>query len=213
LRSIIASSFADVVGKAQIPALDLASRYADLAELVRKDTCQRIDDEYGLEVPSLQIVNIALPESVEKALDTRSEMGVIGDLGRYQQYQMANAIGSAASSSAGGGAAEGLGLGLGIGMAGQMLRTLGQAGAPGMGTGMGAAPPPPPAPAAWHVTSNGQTFGPFTPEQMAQGIARGEVHQGSLVWTAGFSAWIQAGQVPQLAGLFGPPPPPPPPAP
>jgi membrane protease subunit (stomatin/prohibitin family) len=213
LRSIIASAFADVIGEAQVPALDLASRYAELAELVRKRTCERIDDEYGLEVPALQIVNIALPESVEKALDTRSEMGVIGDLGRYQQYQMANAIGSAATSSAGGGAAEGLGLGLGIGMAGQMLRTLGQAGAPGMATSMGAAPPPPPVAAAWHVTSNGQTFGPFTPEQMAQGIARGEVQQGSLVWTAGFSAWMPAGQVPQLASLFGPPPPPPPPPP
>jgi membrane protease subunit (stomatin/prohibitin family) len=208
LRSIIASSFADVIGQAQIPALDLAARYTELAELVRKRTCERIDDEYGLEVPSLQIVNIALPESVEKALDTRSEMGVIGDLGRYQQYQLGNALGNAATSSAGGAAADGLGIGLGIGMAGQMLRAVGQASAPG--AGIGAAPPPPPPAVTWHVTANGQTFGPFTLEQMAQGIARNEVHQGSLVWSAGLAAWTQAGQVPQLAALFGPPPPPPP---
>lgn len=209
LRSIIASAFADVIGEAQIPALDLASRYAELGELLRKRTCERIDDEYGLEVPALQIVNIALPESVEKALDKRSEMGVIGDLGRYQQYQIANAVGSAATSSAGGGAAEGLGVGLGIGMAGQMLRAVGGF----AGAQPGAAPPPPPAPAAWHVTANGQTFGPYSQEQLAQGIARGEVSASSLVWTAGFAAWTPAGQVPQLASLFGPPPPPPPPPP
>jgi membrane protease subunit (stomatin/prohibitin family) len=206
LRSIIASAFADVLGEAQIAALDLAAKYAELAELLRKKVCERIDDEYGLEVPQLQIVNIALPESVEKALDTRSQMGVIGDLGRYQQFQMANAITQAASSSAGGAASEGIGLGLGIGMAGQMLRAFGQ-GAPGLA----AAPPPPPPPAgaSWHVTANGQTLGPLSIEQLAQAAQQGQLAASSLVWSAGMAGWTAAGQVPQLAHLFGPPPPPP----
>ncbi|HEX6241545.1 MAG TPA: SPFH domain-containing protein, partial [Polyangiales bacterium] len=210
LRSIIASSFADVLGEAQVAALDLASKYSELSELLRKRVCERIDDEYGLEVPSLQIVNIALPESVEKALDKRSEMSVIGDLGRLQQYELANAIGK--SGTAGGGAAsEGLGIGLGIGMAGQMLRAVGQAlpGATGPGTAPGAPPPPPPS-VSWHVTANGQSFGPFTLEQLAQGVSKGELNPTTLVWTAGFAAWMPAGQVPQLAALFGPPRPPPP---
>jgi membrane protease subunit (stomatin/prohibitin family) len=208
LRSIIASAFADVIGEAQIPALDLASKYSELSELLRKRVCERIDDEYGLEVPALQIVNVALPESVEKALDKRSEMSVIGDLGRLQQYELANAIGK--SGTAGGGAAsEGLGIGLGIGMAGQMLRAVGQA-LPGAGAAAGAPPPPPPA-ASWHVTANGQSFGPFTLEQLAQGVSKGELSAATLVWSAGFAAWTPAGQVPQLAALFGPPPPPPPP--
>jgi membrane protease subunit (stomatin/prohibitin family) len=72
LRAIIASSFADVIGEAQLAALDLASKYNELSELLKKRVCERIDDEYGLEVPALQIINIALPESVEKALDKRS---------------------------------------------------------------------------------------------------------------------------------------------
>jgi membrane protease subunit (stomatin/prohibitin family) len=210
LRSIIASAFADVLGEAQVAALDLASKYSELSELLRKKVCERIDDEYGLEVPQLQIVNIALPEAVEKALDTRSQMGVIGDLGRYQQFQMANAISQAASSSAGGAASEGIGLGLGFGMANQMLRAFAQGAAPGVG----AAPPPPPAPpgaAAWHVTANGQTLGPMSIEQLGQAAQQGHLGPSTLVWSAGMAGWTAAAQVPQLAHLFGPPPPPPPP--
>lgn len=209
LRSIIASAFADVLGEAQIAALDLAAKYTELAELLRKKVCERIDDEYGLEVPQLQIVNVALPESVEKAIDTRSQMGVIGDLGRYQQFQMANAITAAASSSAGGAASEGIGLGLGLGMAGQMLRGFAQ-GAPGFAPAA-APPPPPPAPggAVWHVTANGQTLGPLSLEQLAQAAQQGHLTPSTLVWSAGMAGWSAASQVPQLAHLFGPPPPPP----
>jgi hypothetical protein len=177
---------------------------------LRKKVCERIDDEYGLEVPQLAIVNIALPESVEKAIDTRSQMGVIGDLGRYQQFQMANALTAAANSSAGGAASEGLGIGLGIGMAGQMLRAFGQDAGAGMA---GVAPPPPPPPpggALWHVTANGQTSGPLSLAQLAQAAQQGQLNAGTLVWSAGMAAWTAAGQVPQLAHLFGPPPPPPP---
>lgn len=206
LRSVIATAFADALGEAQIAALDLAAKYNELGELVRKHVNERIDDEYGLEVPALQIVNIALPESVEKAIDTRSSMGAIGDLNRYQQFQMANALTAAATNPAGGGASEGMGLGLGMAMANQMMRNFGQAAAP-------AVPPPPPAAASWHVTANGQTLGPFSQEQLAQAVAQQQVTAATLVWSAGMAGWLAAGQVPQLAGLFGPPPPPPPPPP
>ena len=207
LRSIIATAFADALGEAQIAALDLAAMYNELGELVRRHVSERIDDEYGLEVPALQIVNIALPESVEKAIDARSQMGAIGDLNRYQQFQMANAMTAAATNPAGGGASEGMGLGLGMAMASQMMRGFGQAAA------SGAAPPPPPAATMWHVTSNGQTLGPFSAEQLAQAVGQQQVTPATLVWSAGMAGWLAAGQVPQLAPLFGPPPPPPPPPP
>lgn len=209
LRSVIASAFADVLGESQISALDLAAKYSELGEILRKKVCERIDDEYGLEVPALQIINIALPESVEKAIDTRSQMGVIGDLSRYQQFQMANAITQVAQNPGGGGAAsEGLGLGLGLAMANQMARGI-------AGTPFGAAAPPPPPPAmgpVWHVTANGQSMGPFSTEQLAQAIQQGQINATTLVWSAGMAGWTSAAQVPQLAGFFGPPPPPPPPA-
>ncbi|HEY2734393.1 MAG TPA: SPFH domain-containing protein, partial [Polyangiales bacterium] len=77
LRSIIASAFTDLLGESHISALDLAAKYTELSDTLRTKVCERIDDEYGLQVPALQIVNIALPEAVEKAIDTRSQMGVI----------------------------------------------------------------------------------------------------------------------------------------
>ena len=163
----------------------------------------RIDDEYGLEVPQLLIVNISLPEAVEKALDTRTSMGVIGDLNQFQQYQMGKAMTDAANNPAGGGAADGMGLGLGMAMAGRMMQ-------PGFG-GSAAAPPPPPA-ATWYLAVNGQSQGPFSFQQVSQGISAREISRDSLVWTAGMASWQAAGQVSALSSAFGATPPPPPPS-
>ncbi len=208
MRSVIQSAFADLIGSSQIAALDLASNYEKLAGTLREKVVERIDDEYGLDCPQLFIVNISFPESVEKALDTRTSMGVIGDLNRFQQYQMGQAMTSAAEGGGGGGAAEGLGLGLGMAMAQRMMP-----GAGGGFAGGGTPPPPPPPPSeAWYVAVNGQSNGPFTSEQMRAGIARGEVNGQSMVWMAGMAGWSPASAVPALASALGatnPPPPPP----
>ncbi len=209
MRSVIVSAFADMLGESQTAALDLAANYREMSEDLRKYVCERIDDEYGLEVPQMFIVNISLPEEVEKALDTRSSMGVIGDMNRFQQFQMGNAMMAAAENPSGGGAAEGMGLGMGFAMANQMVRGGGAALSGAGGAQM--APPPLPAVVAWHVALNGQTQGPFTPQQIAEGISSGQINGSTQVWSAGMPGWTAAGQVPQLAGLFGPPSPPPPP--
>ncbi|APZ94303.1 SPFH domain-containing protein [Fuerstiella marisgermanici] len=212
LRSIIISTFADVLGSSNVAALDLASKYQEFGETLRQAVQERIDDEYGLEIPQLFIVNISLPEAVEKALDTRTSMGVIGDMNKFQQYQMGQAMTAAAENPSGGGAAEGMGLGLGFAMAGRMMQP-GLMGGAAPGAAPGMAPPPPPMAAAWHVAVNGQTQGPFSMQQLASGIASGEVKPDTMVWTNGMQGWAAAGQVPQLSSSFGavPPPPPPPP--
>ena len=208
MRGVINQSLADVLGSSQIAALDLAQNYDELADQLKAAVNERIDDEYGLEVPQLFLVNVSLPEAVEKALDTRTSMGVIGDMNRFQQYQMGQAMGDAANNPAGG-AGEGLGLGMGFAMANQMARGFGG----GAGAAAPAAPPPPPAAAAWHLARDGQTFGPFGEAQLRAQIAAGQFGPDTLVWSAGMSGWQPAGQVPQLAALFGPPAPPPPPPP
>src|SRR5690606_14133755 len=150
MRSIIISALADLLGESKVAALDLAANYREFSQQWRAAVLERVVDEYGLDVPQLDIVNIALPEEVEKALDTRSSMGVIGDMGRYQQFQMGKAMIAAAENPApGGGASTGMGLGMGMAMANQMMR----------GQGVGAAAPPPPPGELWHVAPNGQTQG------------------------------------------------------
>ena len=119
----------------QVAALDLASKYHEFSEELRKYVQERVDDEYGLAIPQLIIVNISFPEAVEKALDTRTSMGVLGDMNKFQQYSMGEAMRESAQHGGGG---EGLGLGMGVAMAGRMMST------PGVGAPGGGAPTPPP---------------------------------------------------------------------
>lgn len=207
MRAIISSSFADLVGSSNISALDLAANYQELSEQLRLNVIERVDDEYGLNIPQLYIVNVSLPEEVEKALDTRTSMGVIGDMGRFQQFQMGKAMTAAAENPSGGGAAEGMGLGMGFAMANQMARGMGQA-APGPGM----APPPPPPQAVWYVAAGGKSEGPFDHGQLQMGARSGQLTRSSLVWSPAIGEWTPAGQVAELQMLFGPPAPPPPPS-
>lgn len=210
LRSIITNSFTDLLAELQMPALDLATKYVELSEQLRQNVCERIDDEYGLDCPQLLVVNISLPEAVEKALDTRTSMGVIGDMQTFQQYQMGKAMTMAAENPAGGGAAEGLGLGVGLAMASRMMPGQTAAGP----AALGATPPPPPPSTLWYLAVDGQTKGPYTTEQIAAGIAGSEVKTDSVVWSVGMQGWTPASQVPQLVNYFSAvTPPPPPPAP
>jgi len=206
VRSIIISSFVDYLGEAKIPALDLASQYREIGDEARDLVCERVDNEYGLEITQLNILNISLPPEVEKAIDQRSSMTAIGDMQQFQQFQMGNAMTAAANNPAGGGAAEGMGMGMGFAMAGQMMNSM----AP-QSPGVGATPPPPPTGPAFHVTENGQTQGPFNLQQMASAASGGQLTPETMVWCQGMATWSPAGQVPQLTGCFAPSPPPPPP--
>lgn len=207
LRSIIIASFADMIGSKKIAALDLAAHYRELSDDLRKMACERIDDEYGLEITSLMIVNVSLPEEVEKALDTRSSIGVMGDLNKFQQYQMGMAMGNAGQAGGGGAAGEGLGLGIGLAMANRFMQPNGTA-----PVAQPVAPPPMPTSTTWYVALNGQQQGPYSADQVVQGAKLGQLTPETLVWCQGMDGWKAAAQVPQLVSAFqpgGPPPLPP----
>jgi membrane protease subunit (stomatin/prohibitin family) len=213
IRSIIIEALSDMLGSSKIAALDFASNYRRLASDLQKNVQERIDDEYGLELPQLMIVNISLPEEVEKALDLSTKMKVIGDLNRFQQYQMGEAMTTAAANPAGGGAAEGLGLGIGLAMANRVAPIGGafMGGAPIAGAAPVSTAPPIALPAAsWHIAQQGQSLGPFSTQQMIDAIARAEIKADTMVWTAGMAAWQPAREVSQWVSYFQVPPPPPP---
>ena len=205
MRGVVVSAFADLLGESPIAALDLAANYKELGDDLARMVNERIDDEYGLEVPQLYIINVSLPESVEKALDARSSMGVIGDLGRYQQYQLGNALGQ--PGGPGGAMGEGLGMGLGFQMANQMAQGGNRIPPP---PAPAAAPAPPPLPGAvmWHVASGGQSRGPIPQSQLEQAVRAGQVGPDALVWTAGMPVWESVGRTPVFASQLGSAPPP-----
>ena len=80
---------------------------------------------------------------------------------------------------------------------------------------MGATPPPPPMPSAtqYTVAINGQQYGPYNLQQMAQMAQSGQINAQTLVWAQGMPQWIAAGSVAELAQLFMATPPPMPPMP
>ncbi len=211
LRSIINHTFAELVASAEIAALDLAENYQELSEELRQRVVTKIDDEYGLDIPQLYIVNISLPPEVEKAIDARTGMNVVGDLTNFQQYQLGAAIPSAAENPAGGLAAAGVGLGMGMAYAQNMTPGV-QGGTPGPAgpAPQAAPPPPPPAVTVWHVVENGAASGPLSPAQLAEAVVNGRVLPTTLVWAVGMPAWVAAQEVPSVAALFNRVPPPPP---
>ena len=126
LKRTMVSGLSDAIAESKIPALDLAANYDELSNYALNAINPKIQS-LGLSLTSFVIENISLPEEVEKSMDRRTSMGVIGDMNRYTQYQAAEAMREAANNPAGG---AGAGMGMGAGMAmGQMFAqamTMGQ---------------------------------------------------------------------------------------
>jgi membrane protease subunit (stomatin/prohibitin family) len=196
LRSIIHQTFAEQVATSEISVLDLARSYRELSEQLRAQVVARVGEEYGLDIPQLVIVNVSLPAEVERALDARSSMSVIGDLGRYQAYQIGQSLPIAAQNPAGGIAGAAIGLGLGAVVANRVTSFTAPPGTP--------PPMPPPLPPLWHWIENGQPVGPLSGQQLRAAAQSGRLQGDALVWRAGMSDWIAALQVPELAALWAP---------
>src|SRR5258705_1997455 len=122
LKRTLVGGFSDALAEAKIAALDLASNYDELGKFIRSKLNEDFQ-AFGLELTKFVIENISLPQEVEVAMDKRTSMGVIGDVGRYAQFQAADAMRDAAQNPSGGaGTGAGLGAGFAIGnaMAGAM---------------------------------------------------------------------------------------------
>ena len=204
IRNIIVQEFSRVIAQAGIPVLDMAANTQELGKLI----ATAIDGtmkEYGLTIPELYIENISLPAAVEKALDKRTSMGLVGDLNQFTQYSTAEAMTTAAANPGGdGGMGAGLGMGMGMAMANQMSGPWGRH-APAT-----AVPPPPPVEHVWHIAEGGNVTGPFSKAVMGQKASSGELTRTTMVWTPGQDGWKTADEVDELAQLFTVLPPPPP---
>ncbi|KAF0675377.1 SPFH domain-containing protein [Profundibacterium mesophilum] len=238
IRNIIVQEFSRTIAQSGIPVLDMAANTGDLGKLLATRISETVA-AYGLVLPELYIENISLPPAVEAALDRRTSMGMAGDLGRYTQYQAAEALGGA--QGAGGAMAAGYGAGLGMQMAAEAARQgpwgmapAGQsAQAPMQSTqaqpqaaphsaapgpwGQAPAhsqnpppPPPPPQEHVWHIARDGAVSGPFSKARLGRMAGEGALDRETHVWTQGQDGWQKAGEIDELARLFTVMPPPPP---
>jgi len=207
IRNVIVQAASQVLAKSGIPVLDMAANTADLGKIIANAIAPQVA-EYGLSISEFYIENISLPEEVEKALDKRTSMGVVGDLNRYMQYNAAESL-----SQPGSAMGSAMGAGMGMGMGASMAQNMGPWGAQPAGAPAAAAPPPPPPPPpaakAWHLAQDGATSGPFAEADLARLAAQGKLGRATMVWTPGQEGWKMAAET-ELARLLDQLPPPPP---
>jgi len=204
LRNILTSKFSDLVASARVPVLDLATRYDELSAEMLKIAVAEFE-RYGLSATQVLVENISLPEEVEKAIDTRSKMGALGNLDQYAKFQAANAMEAAAHNP--GSAGTILGLGVGSAIAGQMFaQPAAAAPAPSAPPPVTAAPPPmpgmapPPLPAkVWWVALQGQQNGPHDANTVAEYLQQKQIDGNTLVWKQGLANWQPLLTIPELA--------------
>jgi len=143
LRNTIIAEMTDAFAESKIAFLDLAANQNELALLIGEKLRPAMA-EMGLALDSFVVENLSLPEELQKRLDERIGMNMIGDMQRYTQFQVAQSLPIAAANE-GGNAGLGVGLGAGVAMGQQMMQAMGGA--------FGAPPVPPQQPPAAPVAA------------------------------------------------------------
>ena len=137
MRSRIVSVFSDALGTAQVPALDVASRYMELGEALLPVINPAVSGRYGIEITSFILENVSVPPEVEAAIDKRSSMSVIGNLNEYVKYQMG--VGMEKGGEGGAAASAPAQMAMGFGLAQEMMKSMQM---PSGGATPGATQPP-----------------------------------------------------------------------
>ncbi len=141
LRNLVVATMSDLFGESGVPFIDMAANQIEFGRAMQEKLLP-VFERYGLALDAFAVQNVSLPEELQKVLDTKIGMNIIGDMGRYTQYQAANAIPLAAQNEGG---LAGIGAGLGAGMTvGQvMAQSMSQALQPGAAPAAPAAAPAP----------------------------------------------------------------------
>ena len=123
LRALMLQHISDAVASSGIAFLDLAANQVEFAAQLKEVTGPSFE-KIGLKLDSVTVQNVSLPEELQKILDQKIGMGMVGnDMGKFMQYQTAQAIPKfAEGAAAGGGGVVGDAMGLGAGVAlGQVM--------------------------------------------------------------------------------------------
>jgi membrane protease subunit (stomatin/prohibitin family) len=127
LRGLMLQHISDAVAQSGVPFLDLAANQVEFARQLKEATAADFT-ALGLALVSVTVQSLSLPEELQKILDQKIGMGMVGgDLGKFMQYQTAQAIPEFAKGAAGGGVVgDAMGLGAGVALGQVMAQQLGQ---------------------------------------------------------------------------------------
>ena len=119
IRNTIVAKMTDVFAPSEVAFVDMAANQAKLAEKIAAEM-KPVFAGLGLELTQFVVENLSLPDELQKVLDQRIGANMAGDLGRYTQFQAAQAL-PVAAANPGGAAGVGVGLGAGLTMAQTMM--------------------------------------------------------------------------------------------
>jgi membrane protease subunit (stomatin/prohibitin family) len=123
LRNTIIGRMSDTFANSQVPVLDMAANQVALGQKIA-DFLKPVFTDLGLTLDTFVVENLSMPDELQKILDQRISMNMIGDMNRYTQFQVAQSMPIAAANEGGGAAGIGVGLGAGLTMAQQMMNAM-----------------------------------------------------------------------------------------
>ncbi len=130
LRGMMLQHISDAVAQSGIAFLDLAANQVEFAKQLLAATAPSFE-AIGLKLEAVTVQNLSLPEELQKILDQKIGMGMVGnDMGKFMQYQTAQAMPELAKGAASGGggiAGDAMGLGAGVALGQVMAQQLGAA--------------------------------------------------------------------------------------
>ncbi len=131
LRGAIIACLGGILGNGQIAFVDMAANLEKFSESLKSGLVTEFQ-KYGLSLESFKVQSLTLPEELQKRLDERAGISLVGNLNAYAQFQTAASIPTAAANP-GGIAGAGAGLAAGIAMGNTIAQSMG-AGAAQRGT-------------------------------------------------------------------------------
>ena len=123
LRDTIIGVLANTFAQSNVAFLDMAANQTQLGQQA-SELLKPAFTNLGLALDTFVVENLSLPEELQKMLDQRISMNMVGDMGRYTQFQVAQSLPVAAANEGSGGAGLGAGLGVGMGMAQTMMNSM-----------------------------------------------------------------------------------------
>ncbi|MDR5745581.1 SPFH domain-containing protein [Caballeronia sp. LZ029] len=127
LRNLVVQSMSAAFGSADIPFVDMAASQVQLSARMTTELAP-VFERYGVALDSFAVENVSLPDELQRTLDARISMGMIGDMNAYTKYQTAQAIPLAAQNE-GGIAGVGAGIAAGASLGAAMAQSLNAASA------------------------------------------------------------------------------------
>jgi len=113
LRAGILTSMASFFGGSEVGFVDMAANQTKFSDTLKNALADSFK-QYGLSLQTFYVQSITLPEELQTYLDKKAGMNMLGDLGRYTQFQAAETIGKGGGGGIAAAGAE-LATGLAVG--------------------------------------------------------------------------------------------------